>query len=612
MGILSTTRAIGAPRAPMLAGRSSLFFFDLLLLAQLLFSLLIFAASSAEGASLLPNGEQTFIDANGTPLAGGKVFFYVPTTTTFKTTWQNAGQTTPNANPVTLDAAGRAIIYGNGTYRQVVQDQFGQVIWDQLTSDPASISASNFYGTSGGTPNAQTISAPAFTSTTGQLLWFIAGATNSGPMTLAALPTGAIQVVKDTNTGPQALQPGEVAIGNVVGVTYDNVLGAFHMVAYPQPLNPTFTSVTTGALTVSGATSLTGVISPTILASNQNDWTPTGISSATILRISASAPVNITGLVAQAGGRVISLQNIGAFPITLTDSDPLSVSANRFTLGQAETIAPSQGLLIRYDQTSATWRQLGTYVSQPVGGAIKGLKIVVTGDTTATIAASGIGLENSAGIEIRQTAVSLTCTLSVSGANGLDTGSAVASSWLSLWAIYNPSTGTLASLASLSATTPTLPAGYTFKTRLGWIRYDAGSKLWRTVQQNRWVQIIEGTNPTTPILLTSGASGDPLGGTYTAVALSAFVPSTAVSVKGFLACTGATAVACVVAPNGGYGGVSGVMATTFPPLAWATGSASSGDKVSSQFQFQLESMNVYYAAVGGIVALYELGWEDEI
>lgn len=90
-------------------------------------------SATAEAASLLPNGEQTFVDQNGQPYSAGKVYFYIPTTTTPKTTWQDAGQTVPNSNPVVLDAAGRAIIYGSGSYRQVLKDQYGNTIWDQLT-----------------------------------------------------------------------------------------------------------------------------------------------------------------------------------------------------------------------------------------------------------------------------------------------------------------------------------------------------------------------------------------------------------------------------------------------------------------------------------------------
>ncbi len=93
-------------------------------------------------AALLPNGKQTFYDYNGVPLVDGKVYFYIPNTDTLKNTWQNAQQTILNTNPVVLDELGSAVIYGQGTYRQVLQDSLGNEIWDQLTQGSA---ASNTY-----------------------------------------------------------------------------------------------------------------------------------------------------------------------------------------------------------------------------------------------------------------------------------------------------------------------------------------------------------------------------------------------------------------------------------------------------------------------------------
>jgi microcystin-dependent protein len=88
----------------------------------------------AQTASILPQGKTQFTDQNGKPLTSGTVDFYVPTTTTRKTTWQDSGETIPNSNPVVLDGSGRAIIWGDGTYRQVVKDRNGNLIWDAITS----------------------------------------------------------------------------------------------------------------------------------------------------------------------------------------------------------------------------------------------------------------------------------------------------------------------------------------------------------------------------------------------------------------------------------------------------------------------------------------------
>lgn len=87
-------------------------------------------------ASLIPPGKVQFLDADGKPLAGASVDFYVPSTTNRKDTYQDAAQTTLNTNPVILDSAGEAVIYGTGAYRQVVTDAAGNLIWDVQTAEP--------------------------------------------------------------------------------------------------------------------------------------------------------------------------------------------------------------------------------------------------------------------------------------------------------------------------------------------------------------------------------------------------------------------------------------------------------------------------------------------
>ncbi|WP_186166465.1 hypothetical protein [Burkholderia gladioli] len=95
-------------------------------------------------ASILPNGKTQFIDQNGRPLVGGKVFFYEPNTETFKDTYTDASLATPNPNPVILDGKGQATIWGNGSYRQVVFDRLGNAVWDQVVTssvDPTDLAS---------------------------------------------------------------------------------------------------------------------------------------------------------------------------------------------------------------------------------------------------------------------------------------------------------------------------------------------------------------------------------------------------------------------------------------------------------------------------------------
>ncbi|MEX3972263.1 glycosyl hydrolase family 28-related protein [Paraburkholderia caribensis] len=85
--------------------------------------------------TLIPNAKTYFADQNGRPLAGGKVYFYLPGTETKKDTFQDRAQTIPNTNPVVLDSFGEAVIWGTGTYRQVLTDANDNQLWDQITED---------------------------------------------------------------------------------------------------------------------------------------------------------------------------------------------------------------------------------------------------------------------------------------------------------------------------------------------------------------------------------------------------------------------------------------------------------------------------------------------
>lgn len=82
----------------------------------------------------LPEPEPQFCDANGLPYAGGTIDTFIPGTDTPKNTWSDLSGTALNTNPIVLDSAGRALIYGAGDYRFVLKDAAGNLIYDQETS----------------------------------------------------------------------------------------------------------------------------------------------------------------------------------------------------------------------------------------------------------------------------------------------------------------------------------------------------------------------------------------------------------------------------------------------------------------------------------------------
>lgn len=81
-------------------------------------------------ASLSPVAKQQFFDANGNPLAGGKVYTYQAGTTTPLATYTDASGSTPNANPIILDSAGEANIWlGSQNYKFILKDANDVTQW---------------------------------------------------------------------------------------------------------------------------------------------------------------------------------------------------------------------------------------------------------------------------------------------------------------------------------------------------------------------------------------------------------------------------------------------------------------------------------------------------
>lgn len=416
-------------------------------------------------------------------LAGGTVGFYTPNTLVFKQTWQNAAQTVLNTNPVTLDANGCAIIYGAGTYRQILKDSVGNIIWDQLTASTDQ-GGCFWTGAAAGTPNAITVTAASFTGTDGQCLQFLASATNTGATTLNPSSFGNVPVVKDTSSGPVALAGGEIVDDNAITVVYSTTGSQFHL------LNT----------------------------------------------ISPSSTVQITPLCGASGLRIT---NDGA--------------------------SPSNGINLTADQ------------------------IVMQTTTGFTITRSNVSL----------TSISILSGLVTSTANGMDGESP--SNWLYIWAIDNgTTTAGLVSVAAGNGLSPSMPAGYTYKCRLGAMRFD-GLSLYRTLQAGRDAQytLVTAGNTTVYPTIASGSTASVM----TAASVSTVLPATATKLR-FTVNT-PTSASVIFNPNNISGFVAGsqsVTAVTMPGTA----------SVQMLSEFMLESTTVYYgsnAAGGGVFAV---GWTDKV
>lgn len=90
-------------------------------------------------ATLLPNGKASFVDSEGQPLVGGRLYTYLAGTSTPAPTWADANQTAINTNPIILDARGEASIFWSGNYKVSLHDALDAPIWTQDNVSPQDI-----------------------------------------------------------------------------------------------------------------------------------------------------------------------------------------------------------------------------------------------------------------------------------------------------------------------------------------------------------------------------------------------------------------------------------------------------------------------------------------
>jgi hypothetical protein len=114
-----------------------------------------------------------------------------------------------------------------------------------------------------------------------------------------------------------------------------------------------------------GRLDLAGDISPAALTANTNDWTPTGLATASTVRFSTNAIRSITGLAGGADGRLLTLYNVGSFAVVFPNESASSIAANRFAFGSDIIVGPNQGLILQYDSVVSTgrWRALTTIIN---------------------------------------------------------------------------------------------------------------------------------------------------------------------------------------------------------------------------------------------------------
>jgi hypothetical protein len=241
-----------------------------------------------------------------------------------------------------------------------------------------------------------------------------------------------------------------------------------------------------------------------------------------------------------------------------------------------------------------------TAIANPVQAEFKNLSIAVASNSSVTLTADATIVQNASGGTVRVTSVNLTISTATNGANGLDSGTVANSTWYAVYVIYNSASSTTAGLLSTSATAPSLPSGYTYSSRLGWVRTNSSALLLVTSQLGRRAQYVvsgSGTTQAYPSLATGTSSGS----SPTSTSITTAVPSTASEI--YITCSSGGAGIIAVGPN-----------TTTVGASIVGGTMSSGNASTVYGSIMLEGprTTISYTSNTSGGALSAVGWVDNI
>lgn len=453
--------------------------------------------------------------------------------------------------------------------------------------DAAVSSAGQFVGdTSTGTANAQAVAIlrpDGFAQEIGDTVTFPWGFTNTALLTLNVETIGAADVRKIGPSGPVPTTGGEAVAGNLGVASWDGTYWVLQ-----NPAN-SFGSVYTNL--ASAATTDLGTV--------------------------PSRSVNITGTTTITSFGSAASTDFPLYFVNFAGALTLTYDGTALIIPGAETITTVAGdsAVLRY-LGSGNWRVIhyqragatGSVNPVPMIGLTwpTRLVVLVTSDSLVDIDATQVTLTNGSLIYAANN-VNLTVNIATSGANGLDTGAEAASTPYYTYVIYNPATVTVAGLLSASATSPTLPSGYTYYRRVGAVLNNSSSNLYRTRQVGPDAQYIIGTNPTGMRAMISGVQSR-----WTAVAVSSspsyYIPPTASAITVVLSSNATSSGEySVAAPNNSYADSE---STTNPPPLTSGNSSGLNTFDSRTATFILEGGNVYYGSNRANSALRCLGWVD--
>lgn len=324
---------------------------------------------------------QTFdSDGNIAPLA--RMYWYEAGTSTPVTVYTDAGLSVAHSNPINADASGvfAAVYAPAGTYKIVVKesaaaggatiyevDNFEIIETTIAISFPTSVKTANF--TVAAADRAKVFLCDASGAPGLNIIGTADSATLGSDFPFRVINTAATGSITVQGTGAQTINGAAsyTLSGQYVGAEFTSLgAGGWAIIAnsgglYSAPATFTSTAEVQGTFTTSGkaviskALVLSGIVTPSQIASDQNNYAPTGYSTATSMRLSTDASRTITGFSGGEAGKVMTFHNVGSFPLILAYESSSSTAANRFSF--YKRLKPNQAVTMQYDGTTSRWSE---------------------------------------------------------------------------------------------------------------------------------------------------------------------------------------------------------------------------------------------------------------
>jgi hypothetical protein len=435
-----------------------------------------------------------FFSSGGLVLNGGFLYTYASGSTTPTATYTTNLGTIQNANPIQLNSDGRTPseiwMTAGQAYKFELKDSLLNSIatYDNLygIGDPAApVSADTNAAALGfipvtsvsGTANAITGVIPATVTAYAarQVFRIIPGTQNTGATAIVLTPTGS-SALPSANIflNGQGLTGGEMRAGIPLLLEHDgtqlNIVGNGYMVA--------------------------------------------GVSAASVSSTATLNLDNLTGDYAQVLGTtaITAVTLAPGRERTLEFAASLGISSNPSILGLVSgttlTTMPGDTAIVRGEATGLVRfisfrRGDGSYMLPPRSYlAGYGLSTAGSSGTMSIAAGAATDTTNTTMISLTAAISKTTSAWSVgTGNGGLDNGTIANATWYHFYAIMRPDTGVVDVLFSTSATTPTMPANYVYKRRIGAGLTD-GSAHWVAFSQTggefRWLAGVLDVNTTNP------------------------------------------------------------------------------------------------------------------